>query len=312
MNSNVKWLLTPAIAVSLTVFPALAQDPAQSAPPQSGGWKRFQQNTPPDGSAPFDPNQAPAQAVPVPPAPMGIGRITIPAGTWLTIRVNEPLSSDHNQEGDAFIGTLVQSIVVNGIVVAHRGQTVTGRVTEAKKAGRVSGVSRLGLELTELTLADGNRIQLRTSMMQRQGDTSHGRDAAAIAATTGTGAAIGAAADGGFGAGIGAAAGAVASTIGVLLTRGTPTVVFPETALSCRLEVPVTFEANSAAFQAPSPQEYSSNGPQRRPAPSRPYGPPPPPPPYGYYPRPYYYAYPYPYPYWGPTFYFSYRGGHRW
>jgi hypothetical protein len=107
------------------------------------------------------------------------------------------------------------------------------------------------------------------------------------------GAAIGAVADGGFGAGMGAIAGAAASTIGVLVTRGRATVVYPETLLAFRLETPVTILADSSpeAFQPVTQQDYEQrslyrHGPSLRP-----------PPPYyfsGYYP-PYFY---------GPTLFF--------
>ena len=64
--------------------------------------------------------------------------------------------------------------------------------------------------------------------MNRNGPTSEGRDAVGIGAATGVGAIIGAgAADDirGEGAAIGAGAGAAAGIIGVLLTRGKPTII---------------------------------------------------------------------------------------
>ncbi|HYL72817.1 MAG TPA: hypothetical protein VEU96_01355, partial [Bryobacteraceae bacterium] len=190
--------------------------------------------------------------------------------------------------------------------------------SEAKKAGRVSGTSRLGLELTEMSLADGRQIQVKTRLMERRGDTSYGRDAVGIGATVGTGAAIGAAVNGGVGAGVGAAAGVVVSTIGVLLTRGKATEVYPEQPLTFRLEAPLSIQGDEDAFQPVSQQDYDQRGASRRPPPPR----------YGYSapPPPYYYGYggygPYYYgglfsPYYGygfgPGFYFSYRnhGGFR-
>src|SRR5690348_8506895 len=47
--------------------------------------------------------------------------LVIQPGTILTIRINEGLSSEQNQPGDFFSGTLVQPVVVRGIVVAQRG-----------------------------------------------------------------------------------------------------------------------------------------------------------------------------------------------
>jgi len=115
---------------------------------------------------------------------------------------------------------LTKPIVVDGVVVAQRGQNVTGRVTEAKKAGRVAGTSRLGVQLIELPVVDGQQLPIQSELLTRNGTTSTGRDAGAVAATTGVGAAIGAGVNGGVGAGVGAGAGLVVGLAGVLLTRG--------------------------------------------------------------------------------------------
>jgi hypothetical protein len=239
--------------------------------------------------------------------------LTLPAGTWITVRVDQEISTDHNQPGDFVPATLAQPLVADGIVVARRGQTAGGVVAEAEKGGRVRGVSRLGLQLTELALVDGRQVPVKTHLMDRRGDTSTGRDAAAIGTATGVGAAIGAAADGGVGAGIGAIAGAAASTIGVLVTRGKPTVVYPETALMFRLEAPVTISTTSAsgAFQPVRQGDYDQRTLQRQGQPPQRYyygsG-------WGYYP---YYGF-YPPFYYGPSLYFGWgrgfgfhRGFHR-
>jgi type IV secretion system protein VirB10 len=267
-----------------------APQPMQPQPmPPSSGWRKF-------GSAP---GQAPMMA-PLP------STLTMPAGTWISIRVDQPLSSDHNQAGDFFSATLLQPLVVNGVVVARRGQTVGGVVAEAIKAGRAKGVSHLRLELTELSLVDGRQVPVKTQLVDRRGDTSVGRDVAAIGTTTGAGAAIGAAAAGGFGAGMGAIAGAGASTIGVLLTRGRPTVVFPETPLTFQTLAPVAISTVAApdAFQPVNQSDYGQRMQYRTAGPGTPA------PYYGYY-SPYWYS-PYWYPYWGwgPSLYFGFGHGY--
>jgi hypothetical protein len=234
--------------------------------------------------------------------------ITIPAGKVIFVRLNEPLSSDHNHAGDAFTATLDQPIVVNGWVVARRGETVVGSVTNAQKAGRVKGVSQLGLQLTEVTVADGQQIPVATELWNGSAGTSHGNDAAAIATTTGAGTIIGAAANGGTGAGVGAGAGALAGIGLVLLTRGKPTVLGPEAELSFRLKEPLTFstENSKQAFLPVDQEDYNSSRSLRRRGNAYP----------GY--PPYYYAScgywgcgPY-YGYYGPSigFYGGYWGGY--
>jgi hypothetical protein len=220
--------------------------------------------------------------------------LTVPAGTIIRVRSDEWLSSDSNVPGDVFSAVLDQPIVVDGWVIARRGQAESGTVAVAKKAGRVSGTSQLGVQLGELTLVDGQQLPLQTQMLQSSAGTSHGQDAATIGTTTGLGAAIGAVAKGGSGAAIGAGAGAAAGLIGVLATRGKPTVIPPETVLSFRLQAPLTIstERSQFAFQPVTQEDFDSRAPRTRPQHlAGPGGP-------GYPPPPYYgYPYPYPYPY---------------
>lgn len=297
----------PILALG-AALPAFSQDPPPPDPPSTGGWRRFGEGRPadqrpdprPDQRMDSRPDPRPeARAYDSPPAP---AQLSLPAGSWITVRISQPLSSDHNQPGDAFTATLAQPLVANGIVIARRGQTVAGRVAEAEKAGRVKGTSRLGLQLTELSLVDGQQVPLRTQLVDRKGDTSIGRDAGAVGATTGIGAAVGAAADGGFGAGMGAIAGAGASIIGVLATRGHATVVYPETELTFRLEAPITIstERSEQAFQPVTQRDYEQHNLDRRGPPRLARGPAPY---YGGYGYPYYGA-GYPPFFYGPAFFF--------
>jgi hypothetical protein len=228
--------------------------------------------------------------------------LTAPAGTFLTVRIDQLLSSDRNVAGDTFLATLVKPLVVDGIVVAQRGQTVAGRVSEVQRAGRTQGTSRLGIELTDLTLADGNQVRIRSQFTNYASPTSRGRDVGAVATTTAVGAGIGAVADGGVGAGIGAGAGAAAGLIGVLLTRGHATVIEPESVLTFRLEAPLVVSTARApqAFRMVEPREYERELQQRSQART-----------VVVQPHPYYYGGLYPGygfydPFWGPGFGFYY------
>jgi hypothetical protein len=298
---------------------AVAQDPAPAPAPQqsNGGWHRVGETNPAPNAANPDPAALAAdpQGFPQnqpPPAPNLPGHLTVQPGTYVTVRVNQALSSDRNQAGDAFSMTLVRPIVVDGIVVADRGQTLGGRVTEAKKAGRVEGTSRLGITITDLPVVDGQQVPVQTQLIERQGPTSVGRDAGAIGATTVVGAAVGAGVGGPGGAAVGAGAGFLVSTVGVLLTRGHPTIVYPETVMTFKIEQPVTISTEHApqAFRYVGPSDYQQAGPTRMVSRAPGYGAPPPgaaaygpgyyPPyasPYGYG-----YGYGYGYPYYGPGF----------
>jgi len=281
--------------------------PPQGYPPQNYPRQSYpQQNYPQQG---YPPQGYPQQAYQPPPLP---AQLTLPAGSFITVRLNQVLSSDHNHEGDAFTGSLAKPIVVDGVVVADRGQTIVGRVSQAEKAGMVKGTSKLGVELTSLNLIDGTPEAIKTSFINRSGPTSIGRDAAAIGSTTAVGAAAGAVADLGRGAAIGAGAGAAVGTLGVLLTRGRPTLIYPEMVLTFRIENPIAISTARApqAFRFVGPGDYDQ--PQDRPRlqgrPGPYYGGA-----YGPYPYPYYGGYPYPYYpyYYGPGFGIRFGGGYR-
>lgn len=299
---------------------ALAQDqapPAPQAPPTpqtpAGAWRHMgdsaQQSTPQSTAQaqnpePVDRSGAQGDAYgqqPVGPqrtAPPAYGlpaQLTLKAGTFVNLRINQMLSSDKNHAGDTFSAVLIQPIIVDGVVVAPRGQIVYGRVAEAEKTHGGKD-SRLGLELTSITLADGTQAPVQSRLVAKQGPTTPGSvEAGTVIGTTAVGAAVGGIADRGTGAAIGAGAGAAAGLAAVLMTHNHPTVLYPETMLTFDITTPVVINTanGSAAFRYAGPEDYQANvttqaGP--RPRLERPvyvYGP-------GYYP---YYPY-----YWGPGF----------
>ena len=291
-----------------------SQDPSEPVDRSDAYGQPAQQQQAPPADPQFGQPAAPPRSRPAYGLP---AEVTLRPGTFVTVRTDQPLSSDHNQPGDTFSATLMQPVVVDGVVVAQRGQTVYGRIAEAQKA-RSGNSSRLGLELTGLTLADGTQVPLRSQLVARQGSTTPaGEQVGTVATTTAVGAAVGAAADWGRGAAIGAGAGAAAGIIGVILTRNHPTVVYPETALTFRIEVPVAINTTRApqAFRYVGPEEYDRPvETQLRPRPVAPapgyyYGP-------GYDPYYPYYWGPSVSLYWGPGFFYG-RGfvhgfGRRW
>ena len=310
----------PGIALAVVTAAVLAWAQDQPAAPQApgtwrhmGGQAQAQDPEPVDRSAvASDPNPQPAggpqrnlPAYGLPP------KLTLKPGTYINVRVNQALSSDRNQAGDTFSASLIQPVIVDGVVVAPRGQMVYGRVAEAQKAHGGKD-SRLGLELTSLTLADGTQAPIHSQLIAKQGPQTPGRvEAGTVIGTTAVGAAVGGIAARGEGAAIGAGAGAAAGLAAVLLTHNHPTVLYPETALTFNITTPVAIDTANApqAFRFVGPEDYQASTTHVAPRPTlvRPsyvYGP-------GYY--PYGYGYPY-YPYyWGPSFGVGIRfGGRRW
>jgi len=131
--------VTYGLLFSMLVTPGLvfAQDQPDNSPvppevqrqnaPNTGGWRRVDEPPPsqPSSSASPSPNyypnysQNPSQHEapysnrgPAPSYGPVPSQLTIKPGTFVTVRINEPLSSDRNQAGDAFSASLVKPLVL--------------------------------------------------------------------------------------------------------------------------------------------------------------------------------------------------------
>jgi hypothetical protein len=157
--------------------------------------------------------------VSVPDAPPAPQTAIIPAGTELEVRLSESLSSAQNQTGDSFESILDKDLEVNGRIVAPRGSTVIGKLTNVQQSGRTKGRAAMSMRLTEL-LPDNDSYSIRTEMLSFEAESTKKEDATKIGVGSGIGAVVGAIAGGGKGAAIGAAVGGGAGTATVLATRG--------------------------------------------------------------------------------------------
>lgn len=152
---------------------------------------------------------------------------SIPAGTRLSVRTTNELSSGTATVGQGWEGSLTRSVVVGGKTVAKSGAPVHGTITAVKPSGKLSAPGTLSLRVTSV---DG--IPVRTSSISRQGESHKKSNATKIGGGAAAGALIGALAGGGKGAAIGAGVGAGAGT-GVAAATGKKEAVIPaETVLS--------------------------------------------------------------------------------
>src|SRR6185437_2004474 len=143
-----------------------------------------------------------AQNTAPPPAPTPTPKVTVPAGTQLSIRLTDEVSSEKAQVGDTFHGSISSPVTIDERTVIPTTADVEGRVVEVKSAGRFAGQSVLTLELTKLTM-NGRSYNLQTSQWTKSGN---GRGKS-TATKVGGGAAVGAILGGIFGGGKGAAIG---------------------------------------------------------------------------------------------------------
>ncbi len=159
-----------------------------------------------------------AVAPPPPPVPVVPANVTIPAGTTLTIRIDQRISVKTSRAGDAFTGEFVDPVLASdNSVLVPKGVPVGGVVDVSHRRGHFKGRSLLELRLTSLTL-DGTQYPLTTRDLVRSKKGKGRRSAGLIAGGSGLGMLVGGVATGGVGLVVGGLVGGGAGTAAAGLT----------------------------------------------------------------------------------------------
>jgi len=220
----------PVERPKLAQKPAPAKKKARHHKPDDMNNDMQAQNTPPPAMPEPQPEVAPAPPPPPPPPPPP-QKVTVPAGTQLSVRLSDPLDSEKNQVGDSFHGSLSVPIVINGETVIPSGADVVGRVAAVQSAGRFAGSSLLTLELTSIRV-NGKTYNVQTNQWSRQGKGEGKNTATKVGVGTVAGAVLGGLIGGGKGAAIGAASGAGAGTGVAAAKKGEQIKLQPEAVLN--------------------------------------------------------------------------------
>jgi len=174
-----------------------------------------------------------------PPPPAVPQKITVPAGTQLSIRLNDEVDSEKAQVGDVFHGSISAPVSIDDQTAIPTTADVEGRVVDVKSAGRFAGQSVLTLELTTLKM-NGKTYSLQTSQWTKSGNGRGKSTAAKVGGGAAVGAVLGGIFGGGKGAAIGAAAGAGAGTGVSAATKGQQIILRPEAVIAFQLQGPIT------------------------------------------------------------------------
>jgi hypothetical protein len=166
-------------------------------------------------------------------------RITLPAGTRLTLVMGTGVSSRSSHVEQPVHATLARAIVIDGTTVVPAGSAVSGYVSQAERSGRVKGRARIGVRFNTLRV-DGARYRVQTASINRVAPGTKKDDAVKIGIGAGAGAVVGAIAGGKKGAAIGSAVGGGGGTGVVLATRGREVSLPRGTTVTTRLTEPLT------------------------------------------------------------------------
>ena len=164
--------------------------------------------------------------------------LIVPAGTEITVVLDQTLGSKTSTSGQTFTATMEAPVEIDGKVAIPKGARASGIVKDAKPAGRFKGGAGLSLALTSIEI-NGKDHALETSDATMSSKGKGKRTAVMIGGGAAGGAGIGALAGGGKGAAIGALIGAAAGTGGAGLTGNRDITLPAETALSFKLVQPL-------------------------------------------------------------------------
>lgn len=188
---------------------------------------------------PAEPAPTPSGAAKKPTAAVTPAPIVIPAGTSITVRLQQGLSSASAASGQRFEAVLEQPLVSRDRVVVPAGTPVEGHVVAAHRSGRLRHPGRLALTLDSIVMNE-HAVPLTTSEVIARGGSHKKRNLGWIGGGTGGGALIGALAAGGKGALIGSGVGAAAGTTTAFVTGKKDVRFGSERVLRFRLEQEVS------------------------------------------------------------------------
>lgn len=186
-------------------------------------------------SAPLDPPQAVAAAEPQDPQ---YDDLVVAADSVVGLEVETSVSSETAEVEDTVRARVTRDVRVGNRVAIPAGARVDGEVVLVERGGRLRERARVGVQFRSITLPDGTRLPIQTSMLYREGSSPRAASATRIGGGAIGGAIIGGILGGGKGAAIGGSIGAGAGTAAAMARGRDAAVLAPGTLVTVRLEEP--------------------------------------------------------------------------
>jgi hypothetical protein len=179
---------------------------------------------------------------------------TIPAGSTIHCRLTQTISTKLNFQGDAFTATVTEPYMMNGEQIIPVGSTITGRINDLLRPGRIRGVGEMRLSAEQISFPDGRTTQFNAVLLTAygadgvkvdseeglvKGPSSRFRDIKEVGIGMGGGGFLGTVIGGVHGAVIGGAIGGAVALADTLRKRGQDLTLPTGTELSYQLTRPM-------------------------------------------------------------------------
>jgi hypothetical protein len=150
---------------------------------------------------------------------ISVSRFDVPAGATLVVRLDDPISTEHANSGDAWSGTVTRAVTDGDKVVIPEGASVRGVVTRATPAARGSR-ALLDLAVRQVSV-NGRMRDVAANTEAIIAGSTRARNLGAIAGAIAGGALLGKAIGGdGRDAAVGGVVGGAAATGVVAASKG--------------------------------------------------------------------------------------------
>jgi hypothetical protein len=245
---------TPASKPSRKPTPANTADGAGATEPtppasQNAGWTGVDKTwpsgnagttTPPTSAVPPPVPEPVAPPPPPQPPPRTFEELVVTADSVLGLRIDSTVSSEVARIEDPVEARVTRDVRVGDEVAIPSGTRVLGSVVQVERGGKMKTKARIGIRFHTLVMADGSRLTMSTEAVYREGKSPGQESAAKVGAAAVGGAILGAIVGGGKGAAIGGSIGAAGGSAAVMAGDRNPAVLGSGTAVTVRLQQPVT------------------------------------------------------------------------
>lgn len=221
-----------SLAVLLSVIFLMSSGCGKKTQNEAQNANQSDQSATTNNASPNNQNMTPNNPPPQPPARVEHKEtvrevsITVPVSTPFNITLTDSIQTNSNQSGDHISGVMANAVIIDGKTVIPQGANVDLVITKLVKGGTLKTPPEIAFQVNEVTLADGQKMEVTTDQIYDKGRSHTKREVGMIGGGAVAGGVIGGLLGKGKGAAIGAAAGAAAGT-GAAAATGRQNLVYP-------------------------------------------------------------------------------------